>query len=174
MDKEFSKSLKRGDLKAYNKLFNTYYPKLYNYTLKLTNNTSVAKDIVQETFIKLWLNKQHIKPHLSVVNYLVKICHNEFLMHVRKTNKDRALLDALKAEAAYEILCASNDEHSASDNIKKAIDKLSPKCREAFMLSKYDKMKYKDIAKKMGISVKTVENHISKAYNELRKNLSSL
>ena len=171
MNEEFSKSLKKGDLKAYNKLFNTYYPKLFSYALKLSNDKSVAKDIVQEAFIKLWLNKQNIKPDLSIGNYLLKICHNEFLIHARKRKKERALLDKIKLETTYEMFTSHDHELSRIDKVKKVIDKLSPKCKEAFILSKYEKMKYKAIAEKMGVSIKTVENHISKAYNELRKNV---
>ncbi|WP_291870195.1 RNA polymerase sigma-70 factor [Maribacter sp.] len=174
MNEEFSKSLKNGDLNAYNKLFNTYYSRLFNYALKLSNDKSVAKDVVQEAFIKLWLSKQNIKPDLSIGNYLLKICHNEFLIHARKRKKERALLDKIKIETTYEMFTSNEDEVSRIDMVKEGIDKLSPKCKEAFILSKYEKMKYKVIAEKMGISIKTVENHISKAYSELRKNLQHL
>ena len=174
MNEEFSKSLKKGDLKAYNKLFKTYYPRLFSYALKLSNDKSIAKDIVQEAFIKLWLNKQNIKPELPIGNYLLKICHNEFLIHARKRKKERAFLDKIKLETTYEMFTSDEDELSRIDMVKKGIDKLSPKCKEAFILSKYEKMKYKVIAEKMGISIRTVENHISKAYGELRKNLQHL
>ena len=171
MNKNNSKKLKNNNLNTYNKLFEIHYSSLFNYALKLSNNKNLAKDIVQETFIKLWLNRHNINPDLSIGNYLLKICQNEFLMLARKNKREKALLDQIKFETAYEMFSSSEHELSPIDEVKKTIDKLPPKCKEAFVLSKLKKMKYKDIAKRMGISPRTVENHISKAYKELRKNI---
>lgn len=174
MGEAFSKSLKNGSLKAYNELFSTHYSKLFNYALKLSNNEDIAKDIVQEAFIKLWLHRENIKPDLSISNYLLKICHNEFLIHARKKKKEKAFLDQLKIETAYELFISTEQEPSRIEWLNEAINKLPPKCKEVFKLSKFEKMKYKAIAEKMEISIKTVENHVSKAYRELRKNLQHL
>ncbi len=171
MSKEFHKQLKNGGLEAYNKLFTTHYSKLFNYAFKLSNDKDIAKDIVQETFIKLWLHRKNIKPELSISNYLFKICRNEFLIHARKKKKETAFLDQLKIEAAYEIFASTDQESSRIEALKRIINMLPPKCKEVFLLSKYENMKYKAIAEKMGISIKTVENHISKAYSELRKGM---
>ncbi|MEE9361448.1 MAG: sigma-70 family RNA polymerase sigma factor [Cellulophaga sp.] len=67
---------------------------------------------------------------------------------------------------------ASTEQGSSRiEALREAINKLPPKCKEVFILSKFEKMKYKVIAEKMGISIKTVENHMSKAFKELRKGL---
>lgn len=174
VEKEFSKSLREGNLNAYNNLFKSHYNKLYGYALKLCHNSNLAKDIVQETFIKLWLNKEKINPELSISNYLLKICHNEFLNHLRSKKKEEAFLEQIKIETAFEMFTFSENESSKENDVKKMINKLSPKCKEALVLSKYENKKYTEIAFIMGISVKTVENHISKAYSELRKNLQYL
>lgn len=171
MDIEFAKSLKEGNLKAYGELYKSHYPRLYNYAFKLSNDQNLSKDIVQETFIKFWLNRQNIKPDLSLDNYLLKICLNEFLGDRRTKQKERAFLDKVKIEKVSEILLPMDDETSLIDQIKKTVEGLSPKCKQAFILSKYENMKYKAIAEKMGVSIKTVENHIAKAHAELRKKL---
>ena len=174
MREGFSESLKKGDFKAYNELFDTHYSKLFNYALKLSNNRNIAKDIVQETFIKLWLNKKNIKSDLPISNYLLKICHNEFLIHTRKKKKEKAFLDKIKLETTYEMFTSNEQDSARIEHITKVINNLPPKCKEAFILSKFEKMKYKSIAEKMSISIKTVENHISRAYSELRKNVHYL
>ena len=92
MNKNTSNQLKNNDLNAYNKLFEMHYSSLFNYALKLSNNKSLAKDIVQEAFIKLWLNRHNINPDLSIGNYLLKICHNEFLMLARKKKEKKHYL----------------------------------------------------------------------------------
>ena len=70
MNKNNSKQLKNNNLNTYNKLFEIHYSSLFNYALKLSNNKNLAKDIVQETFIKLWLNRHNINPDLSIGNFL--------------------------------------------------------------------------------------------------------
>tara|TARA_R110000850_G_scaffold22106_1_gene64494 strand:+ start:326 stop:868 length:543 start_codon:yes stop_codon:yes gene_type:complete len=174
MDNDFAKSLKDSDLNAYRVLYDKYYARLYNYACKLSNDRNLSKDIVQESFIKLWINRQKINPELSLGNYLFKICLNEFLADRRKKNKEKAFLDQIKIEIVHEMLLPFDDDTAQIDEVKRIIDELSPKCKEAFILSKYEQMKYKVIAEKMGISIKTVENHIAKAHAELRKKLGFL
>ncbi len=167
---DFSEALKNGDIMAYNELYGLYYSKLCNYILKLSNNRSLAEDLAQETFMKLWEKRQQINSELSIANYLFKICHNQFLQNIRKQKKERAFLDEIKSAVFYELSFGGESKFSRIDQIKKLIGKLPPKCKEAFMLSKYDMLKYQEVAYKMGISKKTVEAHISKALHFLREN----
>lgn len=171
MSESFSQSLKNGNLDAYNKLFKMHYSKLYNYAYKLSNDNDIAQDIVQESFIKLWIHRKNIKPHLSIKNYLLKICRNEFLIYVRKKKKERAFLDQIKIETAYEVLLEVDQKPSKIEAVNKSINGLPPRCREVIYLSKFENMKYRAIAKKMNISIKTVENHVSRAFVKLRKDL---
>lgn len=171
--KELSKHLKEGDLKAYNILFDTYFSRIFNYALKLSNDDALAKDIVQDTFVKLWTKREQINIELSIGNYLYKICKNEFLGYLRDKKKERAFLDEIKIETTYQMHLEPEDNVARINRLRAAIEKLSPKCKEAFILSKYENLSYKDIAEKMNISIKTVEVHISKAYSQLRKGLMS-
>ena len=89
---------------------------------------------------------------------------------MRESTKETTLLETLK----WETLSKLQPEEGTGDNqkaeiINVAIEDLSPKCREAFLLSRYNQLKYKEIADVMGISVKTVEIHISKALSQLRQ-----
>ncbi len=169
-DVNFSKALKNGDIRAYNELFELYYPILCNYVLKLSNNRSLAEDSTQEAFIKLWEKRKQIDSKLSVKNYLFKICHNQFLQNIRKQKKERAFLDEIRAGVFYEMGFGEESKSSRIDQIRKLIGELPPKCKEVFILSKYDRLKYHEIADRMGISKKTVEGHISKALHFLREN----
>ena len=171
MSESFSQSLKNGDVDAYNKLFKTHYSKLYNYAFKLSNNEDLTQDIVQETFIKLWIHRKRIKPNLSISNYLLTICRNEFLSHARKRKKERAFLDQIKIETAYEVSLEDEQKPSKIEDLNKSISALPPRCKEVIYLSKFENMKYIAIAKKMNISIKTVENHMSRAFVKLRKDL---
>jgi len=166
-NRKISERLKNGDILAYNELFEKNYSRLFNYILKLSNNREVTKDVLQESFMKLWEKRELINSNFSIENYLFKICHNEFLLHIRQTNKERSLLDELKFEIAYDLY--TENESSRIDRIKENIDKLPKRTKEAFVLSKYENLKYKEIAIQMGISIKTVEKHISKALKFLKE-----
>jgi RNA polymerase sigma-70 factor (ECF subfamily) len=165
-----AKSLKNGNVTAYDTIYRQNYLKLSNYIFKMSKNRSLTEDIVQDSFILLWEKRANINPYFSISSYLFKICQNNFLQHIRKENKYRACLDEIRSTVFYEIY----NEDFKNEKIailKKVIDDLPPKCKEAFVFSKYEKLPYKQIALEMKISIKTVENHISKAYTILRKSL---
>lgn len=151
------------ELQLFNELFRSHYSLLHNYILKLSNCSEIAKDVVQEAYIKLWNKRQHLDSNLSVENYLFKICHNEFLIYIRKKKKENSLLDELKFDIAQKIYTPFDHTESKINQIEIVLAKLSKRSREAFVLSKVDNLKYTEIAEEMGISVKTVEKHISKA-----------
>ena len=155
---------------AFERLFNKNYKKLCGYVLKLSGNPDLAEDVVQEVFIKLWESRTEIRIKTSVKSYLFKACHNKFIERMRASTKEASLLETLK----WETLSRLQPEEGTGklqkiEIINVAIEQLSPKCREAFLLSRYNELKYKEIAEVMGISVKTVEIHISKALSQLRQ-----
>lgn len=169
--------MKALDLKCpvtFEKIFHKYYEWLSSYVLKLSGDPALADDIVQEVFIRIWEQQKEIKVRSSIKYYLLRTCHNQFLQHIRNTKKEVNLLEEIKWETLRDLHTESREEEFNRIGLLHAVlDQLSPRCREAFLLSKYNKLKYKEIAEEMGISVKTVEIHISRALSVLRKNLSS-
>ena len=171
---KLAKSLKNGDFAAYEVLFKKYYAKLCNYVYKLEGNRSLAEDMAQETFAILWEKREQINSDLSIQGYLFKICHNEFLKHTRSKNKERAFLDQIKADTIYKVKVTESLEDDRLEKLRETIEELPPRCKEAFVLSRFEKLKYAEIAEKMGVSKKTVEVHISKALNLIREHAISI
>jgi len=161
-------AFKNGDITAFDLIYKQNYSKLSNFIFKMSKNRSLTEDIVQDSFILLWEKKENINADLSISSYLFKICQNNFLQHIRKENKYKASLDEIRSMVFYEIY-NSDLKNEKTALIQKIINELPPKCKEAFVYSKYEKLTYKQIAKEMKISTKTVENHISKAYKILKK-----
>lgn len=158
---------------TYEKIFRKYYKWLCNYILSLSGDPDLAEDIVQEVFIKLWESRNDISINTSVKYYLLKACHRGFLQHTREVKQENNLLKTLKWDTLYDL--HSEDQKSMTTKIQavhRAIEQLPPQCKEAFLLSRYNRLKYKEIAEEMGISIKTVEIHISKALSLLRQNIS--
>ena len=171
-EQKFLERLRNGDVSAYRYLFSEYYSWLCNYVFKLSNDYALSEDIVQETMMKLWENRKTITIKTSLKNYIFKSCHNQFLQHVRRTKVQLDSLDDIRWELLMETYVS--EEEDTEHKIKKLnslIDQLPSRCKEIFVKSKFEKRKYQEIAEDLGISVKTVEAQMSRAFRFLREHI---
>ncbi len=159
----------------FEQLFREYFTPLCNFALGYVNDLDTAKEVVQEVFINLWNKKDSIKSDKSVKAYLYTSVRNRCLNYIRDHKKFRSYVLDIEIENE-ELLVENNSLTQAETQIKiqQAIDKLPEKCKEVFRLSRFDELKYKEIAEKLGISIKTVEVQISKALKILREELKEL
>ncbi|MFD2588904.1 RNA polymerase sigma factor [Croceitalea marina] len=161
--------LRKGKPTAYKYLFSEYYQWLCNYIYNLSGNRSLSEDIVQEALISFWEKRERIIITTSLKSYLFKTCHNQFLQHLRTQKIKFDELDKIKWEALTEAAVEEETEFKLA-KLNILIDQLPPRCKEIFIQSKLEKKKYKEIALDLGISVKTVENQMSKALHFLKTN----
>ena len=173
-DKEFISSLQRGDSKGYEFLVTSYHQKLCVYANSLTNDPHLAEDIVQNVFMSIWKNRNKLKEEFVIKSYLYKSVYNEFIDQYRKNKKvlvlDKKYIDALT------YFVEEEDEKSLEKLIyivKKEIDKLPPKCKQTFLLSKEEGLTNLEISQYLNISIKSVEAHITKAFSVLRKSIGN-
>ena len=166
-------ALKSGDEKMFENVFRHYYGVLCNYAVSIINDQDDAEDIVQQTMIKIWEKRSMIELTTSLKSYLYRSVHNSALNRikhgqVRKMYADdfRSNQNVSSAPASQKII--HNELHNAISN---AIESLPEQCRMVFKLSRFEELKYSEIADHLGISVKTVENHMGKALRLLRENL---
>jgi RNA polymerase sigma-70 factor (ECF subfamily) len=165
--------LKEGNEKAYCELYQLYYSNLCNYASNLCGNDDLAEDIVQHTMIKIWKKGLDLNINTSLKGYLYKSIFNHFIDLQRKTKKETSKLERLKHEALLDFVELSIEEiESIYKQIDIEIEKLPKQCREVFLLGKKEGLKYREIADKLNISVKTVERHMSIALKKLRKKLN--
>jgi RNA polymerase sigma-70 factor (ECF subfamily) len=157
----------------FEQLFKDYFKPLTGFALKFTKDLDSAKEIVHETFVKLWEKRNEIDPDKAVKSYLYTTVNNRCLNFIRDRKK------FVDNEAVYEkdrMQAQNPSENSESIEIGKIIEKtiesLPNKCREVFLMSRFEELKYQEIADKLNISIKTVETQISKALKILRLNLS--
>ncbi len=151
-------------------IFDKHYQWLCDYIFKLSGDYDLTEDIVQEVFIDIWNKRTQLTIH-SLKSYLFRSCHNRFLEYLRKNkrNINRTSLDDIRLETLYELHREEEDLNSERiERLSRAIEMLPPKCKQAFKLSKFENLKYQEIAEVMGISIKTVEIHLSKALSRLR------
>ncbi len=156
---------------AFEKLFKTKFKPLTIFAYKYLKDTDLAKEIVHEAFIKLWENRQAIDSKKNVSAYLYTTVNNLSLNYIRDNKKfvsTEEVFDWHINPTDFENIVIRNELAQA---IVTAIDKLPPKMRKVFIMSRYENMSHKEIAEKLGISTKTVENQINKALKRLRKDL---
>lgn len=172
-EEDLLKGLQKGKASAYEELFREYYGWLCNYIFGLCGDKGLSEDIVQEAMIVLWEKRHRISIRHSLKNYLFRSCHNQFLQHLRKNKFQFDFLDQIRWEVLAEVHIEPETQNKREAKLQKLyrlIDELPPRCREVFVKSKLEKRKYKEIAVDLGISVKTVENQMSKALHFLREN----
>jgi RNA polymerase sigma-70 factor (family 1) len=173
-EQDLLKNLRSGDADAYRYIFSQYYEWLSNYILSLSGNRSLSEDIVQETLIAFYEKRNRLIVTTSLKNYLFRSCHNQFLQHLRKQKITYNHLDTIRWEAIAEVqMDYLKEEDSKMNRLHLLIDQLPPRCRTIFIKNKLEKVKYKEIAIELGISIKTVENQMSKALHFLRENATS-
>lgn len=170
INKQFlNKAIRNGNEKAFQIVFDNYYDKLFAFINFYTNNHDQTKDILQETFIKLWKKRELIKDNLSVLAFLHKVSYNTFIDNYRKNKRDKELLDSFSYQKLTNLL-KEDEEYTKYriERIKEIISKLPPRCKKIFEMSKFRGLKYSEIAEELKISVKTVEAQMGKAFKIIR------
>ena len=173
-EKIFIQFLKKGEESSYRHLYDLYYAELCSYVTGLCGRNDLAQDIVQQTFIKFWKNKHKISIKYSLKKYLYKCVYNQFIDSNRKLNKELKYLNKLQHEAILEIIeIPKEDIEKKYEILELEINKLPVKCKNVFLLGKKEGYKYKEIAIKLNISIKTVESHMTSALKKLKANIKN-
>jgi len=158
----------------FEQVFRAYFKSLHAYACTITRDPVVGEEIVQNIFVKLWEKREEIEIRGNVSVYLYRAVHNESLNHLKH----------LKVRAAYQTHTMRrhtlNDQEKASGKVmlgeleqklEAALRELPEQCRTIFQLSRYEDLKYREIADKLDLSIKTVENQMGKALRLLRLKL---
>lgn len=161
-----------GDMDSFKYFFDKYYDDLCNFVNIYLRDKVLAEEIVQDIFVYFWENKEKLKINRSVKSYLYSASRFKSLNLLRDTKTRKRLVENMERT---EFIQPDQAEDSVIDSvefrkiIEAAIDQLTPKCREIFLLSKNQELSNKEIAERLGISVKTVENQMTIALKKLRE-----
>ncbi|WP_339715266.1 RNA polymerase sigma-70 factor [uncultured Kriegella sp.] len=162
--------IQRSESHALKILFDQHYRPLCIYALQFSQCLPDAEDIVQGVFIKLWAKREELAIKTSIKAYLYKSVYNSCMQNVRRDKKLEHSLIFLK----HKVLQDQTTEDDSIllekiEKVKSLVDSLPDRCKEILLLSKKEGYKNKEIADKLGISVKTVESQIRIAFNKIRK-----
>ncbi len=157
------------DERIFRELFHTYYDRLYTGFYKKTGSYEQAQDLTQQTFIKFWRYRDSYNPELSVEIQLFRKGKLVFIDWLRKESKERQMIDSLQQQEKIPVEELSAD---LKDSLNQAIDQLSPMRKEVFNMAYIEGYSHKEIAEKLNVSVRTVETHVYKSVQQLRKILA--
>ena len=174
------KRIKKDDGKAFEELFKRYFTALHSYSTFYTECPHLSEDMVHDVFLKIWSTRKILTIHSSVKAYLFRSVHNnciQYLRHLKVVVKHsrkqgEKLEEALVMNRLYfETGLSKLMEKEIGDLVKEAISKLPDKTRDIFLMSRESHMKNSEIARKLFVTEKAVEYHITRALISLRQEL---
>lgn len=162
--------LGKQDEKAFEDVFKTHYKSLHAYAFTLLKDEMAAEEMVQNVFYKLWERSDSIHISGSIAAYLYRAVHNESLNHLKhlKVRSQHQLHVSYRAGQDNDSASKRLHAKELDERLRKALNELPEQCRTIFQLSRFEELRYKEIADRLDISVKTVENQMGKALKILR------
>lgn len=172
-DKNILSSIKEGDIKQFEVLFKEYYERLCHFAIKYVKNIEQSEGVVQDTFYNIWKNHKTLNITTSLKAYLYTAVRNNCLQKLRTRSLDIKYENYYKSHYVNESISPAEelDAKELSKVINKALNSLPERCQEIFKMSRYEGLKYHEIAEKLSISIKTVEANMGKALKHFRLHL---
>jgi RNA polymerase sigma-70 factor (ECF subfamily) len=169
-DKKVLTRIKEGDIKQYELIFREYYERLCHFAMKYVKNNEQSEGVVQDTFYNIWKNHKTINITTSLKSYLYTAVRNNCLQELRTRSLDIKYENYYKSHYMNESISPVDELNAKelSGVINKALNSLPERCREIFKMSRYEGLKYHEIADKLSISIKTVEANMGKALKQFR------
>lgn len=170
-ENEIVRRIIEGDDKAFEIVFDRYYKRLCIYASRFLFSDESAEEVVQEVFMRFWERSDSLNPESSLAAYLYRSVYNTCLNQI----KHEKVKDAYKAYVLNYMDQFSTDLQDGEEQnellrlVVIAIDELPPRCSEIFKLSRFEGLKYNEIADHLEISLKTVEVQMGKALRVLRE-----
>ncbi|WP_245870012.1 RNA polymerase sigma-70 factor [Pedobacter ginsengisoli] len=167
-------TLHQYDDKAFEQMFKAHYKELHSYANIMLRDQDIAEEIVQSMFLKFWEKRELLNVQTSIKAYLYKCVYNDSLNYLKHQKVKTKYQD-------FTIHTMNNHHEAASSRVElnelefklqEALNELPEHCRTIFQMSRFEELKYREIAEQLDLSIKTVENQMGKALKILRLKLA--
>ena len=174
-DSELAYKIKAGEKNAYQELFERYAPRIYQFSLSYLKNQADAEELVQDVFLKIWEKRDTLDQSKNIKSFIFKIAVNTIYDFIRHKNIENAFSDFVRSNSE---VGSNNTWHSVifdemQENLQKLLSQLPEQQQKIFQLSKEEGFSNEEIATKMNLSKRTVENHLYRAVSFLRENFNN-
>jgi len=173
-EQEIVGAIRQGNERIFEVVFRKYYQSLCNYANSILKEMDEAEEIVQNLFSGLWEKRGDLEITISLKSYLYRAVHNHCLNRIKhlKIREEYQEYANSYYESSYESVGQTVMKNELEGRINEAIEKLPEQCRVIFKMSRFEELKYHEIAEQLGLSPKTVENQVGKALKILRTELA--
>jgi RNA polymerase sigma-70 factor (family 1) len=174
-DIELVERLQKGDIEAFDLIYEKYSGKLYSFGLKYLRSVSESEELVQSVFLKIWENHKHMDKEQSFKSYIFTIAYNDICKFFRKRSYMQKFINDTLQETSQSSSQAEQgiDYQSVMNRVLQIVEKLPEKQRTVFRKSRNEGKSSKEIAEELNLSPGTVDNYISDVLKFIRSRLSS-
>jgi len=175
IEKELLVRFQWGDVHAFDDIYRRFNRGIFNFAYYLLKSREDSENIVQEVFIKIWEKKDQIRNLDAFHSYIFTITHNIVISLIREKIKDHKFKNHLISlqEPFEEKIHVDLEISEIRKTVANALTKMTERQREIYLMHCEENLTYREIAKKLNISLNTVANHMSNAYKLIRKYLNS-
>ena len=150
-----------GNEMAFKQLFLKYHQQLGAHIFRITNSMDLAEEIVQDVFLKIWINRDALSGVHNFKAYLFVISKNHTLNCLRKLSRERHHLNICEEKYMMSLTADSEDSNSYHTILDQAIDRLPPQQQRVYLLSRHERLRYAEVANRMNISHESVKKYLS-------------
>lgn len=175
-DVDLLEKIVQKDKEAFETIYRAYFSKLYTLSFRYVKDGAIAEELANDVFVMLWLSAEKLCINQSLNLYLSRSIINLSLTYLKRNQR---FLNENSAYLKYVQFTADGDETDLAARyesklllIESMLESLPPQCRKIVLMSKYEKMKQREIAAQLGISIKTVKNQMTIAYDKIRITLT--
>jgi RNA polymerase sigma-70 factor (family 1) len=149
-----------GDEIAYSRLYYKYHQQLGNHVFRITNSMDLAEEIVQDVFVKIWMNREVLAGVHNFKAYLFVISKNHTLNCLRKLSTERQHLNKFEESYTSLLVESGSDSNDYYTILDEAINRLPPQQQQVYLLSRHERLRYAEVANRMNISRESVKKYL--------------
>lgn len=173
-NKVWIKGLKNDPNKFFERLFREMTPSLYRFAFTYTMNEELAKDVVQDTFMRLWTMAPSLPDNTNLPAYLYSSVKNSCLNYYKHLQVEDSNRTKLTEALIYASSLEYEDDSSLIDEVRECLQKLPNQQRKVMEMKVFQNMSYKEIAEALGLSEGSIHTHVKRAYKSIRESMSAI